>query len=162
MDGQPLSTGWPPNSHGWSVTLQNLTEGIVYMLGRWQLDWTNKIKTSHHHQVCHPPSKGWLPAIQNLTEGSVLQTWNLAHKLIHKIKTRRQLPWLVSYHPLEGHPPSQGHGWLPCIPGRVTYQPYVGHPFSKIPSQILLPSFPRMVIHDPKHGNPPSKITKIW
>ena len=67
-----------------------------YKLGIWHLDLIHKIKTSrqllwvvsHHHQVRHPPSTGLLPTIQNLKEGSALQTWNLAHKLNHKIKTR--------------------------------------------------------------------------
>ena len=27
---------------------------------------------------------------------------------------------MVGYHPLDGHPPSQGQGWSPSIPGMVT------------------------------------------
>ena len=62
--------------------------------------------------------------------------------------------WMVTHHPkdMDGHPASPG--WSPISLRLVTHSP-------KSPSQILSPSFPRMVTHDPKHGHPPSKITEI-
>ena len=78
------------------------------------------------------------------------QTWNLEHRLNHKIKTRWQLPWIVSSHPLDGHPPSKGQGWSPSIPGMVAYQPKVYHPLFKI-------TIPSIVAQLPKDGHPWSK-----
>ena len=82
----------------------------------------------------------------------------------HKTNTRWQLPWMVTYHSLGGHPPTLGwspirwkcpsnlkfgnytlltkltpgdicHGWSPMIPRRVTCQSKIGHP----PTQGWLP-----------------------
>ena len=122
MDGRLPSSRWSP------------TIPWTRMATQYQLDG-------------HLSALGWSTPIQNLIEGSVLQTWNLAHRLNHKIKTRWQLSWMVSYHPLDGHPPSQGQGWSPIIPGMVTYQPYVGHPLSRI-------TFPNIVTQLPKDGHP--------
>ena len=99
-----------------------------------------------------PPSKGWLLTIQNQTEESVQQAFNLAYRLNHKIKTktRWQLPWIVSYHPFDGHPSSKGQGWSPIIPGIVTYQPYVGHQLCRI-------MFPNIIAQLPKDGHPQSQ-----
>ena len=107
--------GHPPY-HGWSLIIQTLPEGIV--LQAWNL--ASRLNSQMDGQ---PPSKGWLLTIQNQTEESVQQACNLAYRLNHKIKNRWQLPWMVGYHPLDGHPPSQGQGWSPSIPGMVTYQP---------------------------------------
>ena len=135
---------------------------LYYKLGIWHLNLTHKIKT--RWQLLWMVSGqlqylGWSHPIQNLTEGSVLQTCNLAHRLNHKIKTRWQWPSVVSYHSLDGHPPSQGQGWSPSIPRlrMFTQNLQNGHPaspgwapinlmlvthYSKSPSQMLLPSFP--------------------
>ena len=88
-----MVTRHPKDGHPPSKTYQ---KEVYYRLEIWHMDLTHKIKTrlkllwmvSHHQQDGLLPSKGWLPTIQNLTEGSVLQTWNLAHRLNHKIKTR--------------------------------------------------------------------------
>ena len=56
------------------------------------------------------------------------------------------IPWMVTHHPKDkdGHPASPG--WSPISLRLVTHYPIA-------PSQILSPSFPRMVTYDPKHGH---------
>ena len=71
---------------------------------------------SHHHQDGHPSSQGQSPTIQKLKSTRMKCTnrhgiWHL--DLFHKIKTRLQLPQMVSHHHQDGHPPFKG--WLPTI-----------------------------------------------
>ena len=57
----------------------------------------------------------------------------------------------LGYHPLDGHPPSQGQGWSPIVPGIVTYQPYIGHALYRV-------TFPNIVAQLPKDGHPQSQV----
>ena len=61
-DGHP-----PPPSHGWSLTIQNLPEGIV--LQAWNL--ASRLNLQNQDQVAtvmdgQSPSPGWSPTIQRM------------------------------------------------------------------------------------------------
>ena len=82
-----------------------------------------------------------------------LGIWHL--DLTHKTMTRWQLPWMVTYHPLDGHPPSKI--WSPTFQNMVTIQKLVthqakeGHPPSPVWSltvpSLLSHTIPRMITH---------------
>ena len=55
---------------------------------------------------------------------------------------------MVGYHPLDGHPPSQGQGWSSSIPGG--HQPSLGQPLSKI-------TFTNIDAQRPKDGHQQSQ-----
>ena len=103
--------------------------------------------------------------------------------ITHKINSRWQLLWMVTYHPQDGY--NSSLGWSPTLKNMVTNLPEDGHPFSKglsptIPTVVThhthdgpppyprwsghppysrwSPTIPTMVTHHPKEGHPPSKI----
>ena len=80
------------------------------------------------------------------------QIWHL--DITHKTNTRWQLPWMVTYHPRDGHPPSQGWSptieiWSPTFPNMVTHVPKAGHQSSqgwvKPPSKDWSPTNPMRI-----------------
>ena len=112
MNGQPPSPGWSPTS-------QNYQKELYYRLGILHLDFNYKIKTwwpgdnchgwsvtiirmiTQHPKNGHPPSK-----IYHKEVYYSLWIWHV--DLTHKIKTRCQLPWMISYHHQDGTLPSKG------------------------------------------------------
>ena len=137
MDGQPPSPGWSPTiprmvTHPPSKIYQ---KEKYFRLEIWHVDLAQKNKTRWSTMdfsatipriVTHHPSQGWSPIIPRMVthhpkDGyppSKIKTyhnemyyrlgiWHI--DLIHKIKIRWQLPWLVSCYPQDGPPPS--HGW---------------------------------------------------
>ena len=109
--------GHPP-SQGWSPTIQNLPKGSVQQT--WNL--APRLISQNQDKMTsamdgQPPSQGW----------STTNPWMVTHHLkptrrkcttdlefgtktyLTKFKQRLQLPQMVSNHPLDGHPPSQGH-----------------------------------------------------
>ena len=81
---------------------------------RLQLSWMITYHTSfigwsttHPRMVIQQPKGGLKPEGSVLTQG----IWHLG--LTNKTNTRWQLPWMVTYHPKEGHPPTQW--WSTCL-----------------------------------------------
>ena len=86
-----------------------------------------------------------------------------------KTNTRWQLPWMIIYHPSEGHPSTQR--WSPTNPRMVTHQKEVyyrlGMCIYTFLSKLTLvdnchgwsPTIHRMVPHRPKDGHP---LTWRW
>ena len=127
---------------------------------------------TYHPKDGHPPSK--IKIYQN----EVYYRHGIWHlDLLHKIKTRWQLSWMVIHHPKERYQ------WLPTIKNltegsiiqtwnlalnhriktrwqlswMVSYHPLDGHP--SFQGQGWSPSIPEMVTYQPEVGHPLSRIT---
>ena len=90
---------------------------------------------THHYWDGHSQSHGWLAPSQGCSP--TIAVWHL--DLTPKVKTRWQMPWLVTHLPKDDHPPSKRCS--PALSWMVTYHPQNGHKSSKIWS----PTFPRIV-----------------
>ena len=121
--------------------------------------WNFAQRLYYDHQG-HLPSLGGSPTNPRMVTHQKevyyrLGNWHL--HITHDTNTRWQLPSMVTYHYLDGHPPTLGwsptrrkcttdmefgnytlltkltpgdncHGWSPTIPVRVTRRPKDGHP----------------------------------
>ena len=98
----------------------------------------NPRTVTHHLKDGHPPegsvlktgnlyscpqTQGWSPTNPKMVTHQKevyyrLVIWHIHFS--HKTNTRWQLPWMVTYHPWYGCPPTQG--WSPTTPKMVTHQ----------------------------------------
>ena len=146
------------------MTIQNLPEGIVLQVS----NLASRLNSQNYGQETTVMdgqllSPGCLPTIQRMVTDHQKSNRRKCTDLITKLRPGDNchewpapIPWMFTHHPKDkdGHPVSQG--WSSLSLRLVNHYPIA-------PSQILSPSLPRMVSHNPKRGRPPtpSKITSI-
>ena len=134
------------NCHGWSTTIPRMVTNhskdghqpskiyhkeVYYRLWIWHIDLTHKIKTRWSVMDGQPPSPGWSATIQRMVthhpmdghppskiyQKEVCYRLEIWHKdLTQNIKTRWQLPGMVSHHyqqtlGTQGPTPIQSKPW---------------------------------------------------